>query len=130
MIVISRFVVLSILNYCVFITSPFIDTFQLINDLNIFIKIDNSDLYITYLFSSILVSAVTILLIKIFKPFIEIYLLHYSRYFFYVLVSLLGLSSVYIVLRVYGYSRISLIVYLFISSTFLNYSGKIIKFFR
>lgn len=130
MLVISRFVVLSILNYCVFITSPFIDTFQLINDLNNFIKIDNSDLYITYLFSSLLVSAVTILLIKIFKPFIEIYLLHYSRYFFYILVSLLGLSSVYIVLRVYGYSRISLIIYLFISSTFLNFDGKIIKFFR
>jgi len=128
MIILFRFIFLGILNYLVFLTSPFIDTFQLVKDIRILFNIETSQIYITYLIVSILVAALTLLLIRIFKPFIEIYLLHYSRYFFNVLVCLLSLSSVYIVLRVYGYSRLSLIVYLFISSLFLTYSGKFLNF--
>lgn len=130
MIFVIRFIILSILNYGIFLTSPYIDTFQLLEDLRIFFNINAADVYITYIVSSMLVSAVTLLLIRIFKPFIEIYLLHYSRYFFNVLVCLLGLSSVYIILRVYGYSRVSLMIYIFASSTFLNYSTKFIKFLK
>ena len=99
-----------------------------VKDIRILFNIETSQIYITYLIVSTLVAALTLLLIRIFKPFIEIYLLHYSRYFFNVLVCLLSLSSVYIVLRVYGYSRLSLIVYLFISSLFLTYSGKFLNF--
>ena len=128
MIILFRFIFLGILNYLVFLTSPFIATFQLVKDIRILFNIETSQIYITYLIVSILVAALTLLLIRIFKPFIEIYLLHYSRYFFNVLVCLLSLSSVYIVLRVYGYSRLSLIVYLFISSLFLTYSGKFLNF--
>ena len=128
MVVIFRFIFLGILNYIVFLTSPFIDTLQLLKDIRILFNIETSQIYITYLLVSILVSALTLLLIRIFKPFIEIYLLHYSRYFFNVLVCLLSLSSVYIVLRVYGYSRLSLIFYIFTSSLFLTYSGKILNF--
>ncbi len=128
MIILFRFIFLGILNYLVFLTSPFIDTFQLVKDIRILFNIETSQIYITYLIVSTLVAALTLLLIRIFKPFIEIYLLHYSRYFFNVLVCLLSLSSVYIVLRVYGYSRLSLIVYLFISSLFLTYSGKFLNF--
>jgi len=130
MLVIYRFIVLTILNYGVFISSPYIDTLQLLKDIKVFFKVESSDIYLTYLISSLFVSAVTILLIRIFKPFIEIYLLHYSRYFFYILVCLLGLSSVYIVLRIYGYSRISLLAYILLSSTFLNFSTRNLKFLK
>jgi hypothetical protein len=130
MIIILRFTILSLFNYGVFISSPYIDTFQLLKDLEIFFKVDSSDIYLTYMISSIFVAGVTILLISIFKPFIEIYLLHYSRYFFYILVCLLGLSSVYIILRIYGYSRISLFIYILLSSTFLNFSNRLLKILK
>ncbi len=128
MITLFRITILSALNYFVIFTSPSIDTYQLLEDLDYFFRLTNLDIVITYWIASISVSCITMLLIRIFKPFIEIYLLHYSKYFFYVLVSLLGLSSVYIVLRVYGYSRLSIIIYILISSIFLNYSGRIISF--
>ncbi len=128
MITLFRIAILSALNYFVILTSASIDTYQLLEDLDYFFRLPNLDIVITYWIASISVSCITMLLIRIFKPFIEIYLLHYSKYFFYVLVSLLGLSSVYIVLRVYGYSRLSIIIYILISSIFLNYSGRIISF--
>jgi hypothetical protein len=130
MITIFKIFTLTVLNFFVISFSSSIDTYQLLEDLEYLFGLSNLDVTITYWIASISVSFVTMLLIKIFKPFIEIYLLHYSKYFFYVLVSLLSLSSVYIVLRVYGYSRLSIIIYIIISSIFLNYSGKIINFFN
>jgi len=127
MIFIIRFFVLSILNYGILLTSPYIDTLQLVKDLAYLFDINNSDVNVTFVITSLSVSGITLLLIRIFKPFIEIYLLHYSRYFFNVLVCLLGLSSVYIILRVYGYSRVSLILYVFASSLFLTYSRNILN---
>ena len=127
MIFIIRFFVLSILNYGILLTSPYIDTLQLVKDLTYLFDINNSDINVTFVITSLSVSGITLLLIRIFKPFIEIYLLHYSRYFFNVLVCLLGLSSVYIILRVYGYSRVSLILYVFASSLFLTYSRNILN---
>lgn len=127
MIFIIRFFVLSILNYGILLTSPYIDTLQLVKDLTYLFDINNSDVNVTFVITSLSVSGITLLLIRIFKPFIEIYLLHYSRYFFNVLVCLLGLSSVYIILRVYGYSRVSLILYVFASSLFLTYSRNILN---
>ena len=130
MITIFKIITLTALNFFVISFSSSIDTYQLLEDLEYLFGLSNLDVTDTYWIASILVSFVTMLLIKIFNPFIEIYLLHYSKYFFYVLVSLLSLSSVYIVLRVYGYSRLSIIIYIIISSIFLNYSGKIINFFN
>jgi hypothetical protein len=130
MITIFKIFTLTALNFFVISFSSSIDTYQLLEDLEYLFGLSNLDVTITYWIASVSVSFVTMLLIKIFKPFIEIYLLHYSKYFFYVLVSLLSLSSVYIVLRVYGYSRLSIIIYIIISSIFLNYSGKIINFFN
>lgn len=114
------------LNYLIFLGSNSIDTYQFIEDIKILFKIDTS-VQVTYWIVSIFVSILTLLLIRVFKPFIEVYLLFYSRYFFYILISLISLSSVYIICRVYGYSRLYLIIYVFISSTFLLFSGKIIK---
>ena len=83
MIFIIRFSVLVLLNYGVLLTSPYIDTLQLVKDLNLLFEINNSDLDVTYFITSFSVSGITLLLIRIFKPFIEIYLLHYLRYSFY-----------------------------------------------
>ena len=124
------FLTLTILNYIVFRTSPHIDTFQMVEDLSFFWTIELDHIFMTYLIVSFSVSALTITLITIFKPFIEIYLLFYSRFLFYFLVSLLGLSTVYIVLRVYGYSRLSLLVYFLSSSFILNYTPKIVRMLK
>ena len=114
------------LNYLIFLGSNSVDTYQFIEDIKILFNIDTS-VQVTYWIVSIFVSILTLLLIRVFKPFIEVYLLFYSRYFFYILISLISLSSVYIICRVYGYSRLYLIIYVFISSTFLLFSGKMIK---
>ena len=130
MVLFTKFLILSILNYVVILTSPYIDTFQIVEDLSFFWTIELDDIFMTYLIVSFSVSTLPIALITIFKPFIEIYLLHYSRFLFYFLVSLLGLSTVYIVLRVYGYSRLSLLVYLLSSSLILNYTSTIVRILR
>ena len=120
-----RLIFLVAFNFGIFYTSPFLNTDQLIKDINIFFHIDMNAVVISYWAISFSVSVMTLILVMIFKPFIEIYLLHYSRYLFYLLVSLLSLSSIYIVFRIYGYSRFSLVIYVLISSIFLHLSLKI-----
>ncbi len=123
---IFRLIALVAFNYFIFLGSSYIDTYQFIEDIKLLLNIEIS-VQMTYWTVSLFVSLMTLLLIRVFKPFIEVYLLFYSRYFFYILISLISLSSVYIICRVYGYSRLYLIIYVFISSTFLLFSGKIIK---
>ena len=117
-----RLIFLVAFNFGIFYTSPFLNTDQLIKDINIIFHIDMNGVVISYWVISFSVSVMTLILVMIFKPFIEIYLLHYSRYLFYLLVSLLSLSSIYIVFRIYGYSRFSLVIYVLISSIFLHLS--------
>ena len=114
------------MNYFIFYGSSSIDTYQFIEDLKILTNYETS-VQATFWIISIFVSLTTLLLVRIFKPFVEVYLLFYSRYFFYILISLISLSSVYIICRVYGYSRLLLVFYIFISSTFLLFSKKIFK---
>ena len=121
-----RLIALIAFNYLIFFGSNSIDTYQFIEDIKLLFNLETS-VQVTYWIVSIFVSILTLLLIRVFRPFIEVYLLFYSRYFFYILISLISLSSVYIICRVYGYSRLYLIIYVFISSTFLLFSGKIIK---
>ena len=52
-------------------------------------------------------------------------LYYYLKFTFYFLVNLLSLSSVYIVFRIYGYSRLNLLIYLFLSSAILIISDRI-----
>ena len=121
---IFNIVVLTGLNFIIFINSESIDINQIYNDFdNVGI---NSELTSDqmFLFIGVSVSTLTILLIMFFKPFIEIYLLHYLRYSFYFLINLLSISSVFITLRVYGYSRLYLIMYLLISSFIFILSDK------
>ena len=104
---------------------PSYDSEQLIDDLRPIISISEDDISLTYYLISFSVALYTLILLRIFKPFIEIYLLHYLEISFYFLISLLSISTVYIVLRVYGYSRLYLLLYLVGSSLFLLYSKKI-----
>lgn len=123
-----RLIFLIAFNFGIFYGSPFLNTYQLLKDIDLFFNIDMSNTLISYWAISFSVSIMTLILIRIFKPFIEIYLLHYSRYLFYLLISLLSLSSIYIVFRIYGYSRLSLVIYVLISSIFLHLSVKIRNF--
>ncbi len=121
---IFNIVVLTGLNFIIFINSESIDINQIYYDFdNVGI---NSELTSDqmFLFIGVSVSTLTILLIMFFKPFIEIYLLHYLRYSFYFLINLLSISSVFITLRVYGYSRLYLIMYLLVSSLIFILSDK------
>ena len=108
--------ILTGLNFLIFTNSESIDIDQVYLDFkNLGIDTELTNLQM-YLFIGISVSLLTIFLILFFKPFIEIYLLHYLRYSFYFLINLLSISSVFITLRVYGYSRLYLIMYLLITS--------------
>ena len=121
---IFNIVILSGLNFIIFINSESIDIDQIYYDFeNIGI---NSELTPgqMFLFIGVSVSILTIFLIMFFKPFIEIYLLHYLRYSFYFLINLLSISSVFITLRIYGYSRLYLFMYLMVSSFIFILSDK------
>ena len=61
----------------------------------------------------------------IFRPFIEIYLMYYYKFSFYLLINLVSISTVLILLRVYGYSRFMILLYIFISSTVFYLEEKI-----
>ena len=112
-------------NYLVLLSSKFIDVDQLFDDLN-FLNINGSFSYeILFLFISFSISSFTLLLIYFFQPFSEIYLLHYLKFSYYFLVNLLSLSTVYLTFRIYGYSRLSIIIYLFGSSLFLLFIEKL-----
>ncbi len=112
-------------NYLVLLSSKFIDVDQLFDDLN-FLNINGSFSYeILFLFVSFSIGSFTLLLIYFFQPFSEIYLLHYLKFSYYFLVNLLSLSTVYLTFRIYGYSRLSIIFYLFGSSLFLLFIEKI-----
>ena len=109
------FLILTLFNYFVILMSGNIDLNQLYDEVNnafiIQITLDNLKIV-----ASSIISVVTIILLKVFHPFIEIYLLHYYKFSFYLLVNLSSLSSVYIVLRIYGYSRFIIIIYLLVST--------------
>ena len=77
-----------------------------------------------FIFIGFCVSILTSFLIYFFKPFIEIYLLHYFRHSFYLLINLLSISTVYLTLRIYGYSRLLVLIYLFLSTVSLVISDK------
>ena len=123
--IIFRFVILVFLNYSVINLSDYIDLEQLVKDFELLNISISKDAILLDFFVSILITILTLFLIFFFKPFIEIYLLYYLKYTFYLLVNLLSLSTIFIVLRIYGYSRLYLLIYLIISSSLLILSDKI-----
>ena len=127
LLLITRFLTLIGLNLLSTSFSAQINSQQLLNDLSPIIQLKENQIIYTYVLISICVSLVTLFLLKIFKPFIEIYLLYYLRFSFYILINLLSVSSVYLVLRVYGYSRFYVLIYILTSSFFLLITRKFSK---
>jgi len=115
---------LSFINFIILSQSSSIDIDQLYLDFQLIGISVPSNENLIFLFIGLCVSVLTIILIIFFKPFIEIYLLHYWRYSFYLLINLLSLSTIYIAFRIYGYSRFLLLIYLLLSTTVFILSDK------
>jgi len=113
---IIKFSVISISSYLSIQNSEYIDVGQLIADIERFYNFENLQLSYIYFLISILISCLTLYLMYFLNPFIEIYLLYYFRFSFYFLINLLSISTVFIILRIYGYSRLNLLIYLIFSS--------------
>ena len=75
-------------------------------------------------FISANIALVTVVLSVFFRPFIEVYLNYYKKWSFYILINLVSVSAVMIVFRIYGYSRLQLIVYMFLSSILMQIIDK------
>ncbi len=122
-----RVIGLTFLNFLVFINSKSIDIFQLVNDFSSLPILKTLSLNSTFIFIGISISIFAALLIEFFKPFIEVYLMFYLKITFYFFINLVSLSTIYIALRVYGYSRIYLFIYLLTSTLLLLITDKKLK---
>ena len=108
------FVSLFILSQLTIFQSRDIDVEQLYTDF-LFLNLSLDFLTLKF-FTSINIALLTILLGVFFRPFIEVYLNYYTKWSFYILINLVSVSAVMIVLRIYGYSRLQLIIYILFSS--------------
>ena len=113
---ILRFVILIALNYSVFFYSSLINAQQFISELNSIPLLRSLDQNSVYIFISIIISLVTLWFLYFFNPFIEVYLMYYLKFNFYFIINFVSLSSIYIAFRIYGYSRLYLLLYLFLAS--------------
>ena len=125
---ILRLSALIFFNYLVIFNSDDINVDQLVKDLKLIFKNQDFDIAAIYLFITISVSALTLMVIYFLNPFIEVYLMYYLRYSFYFLINLVSVSTIYIVYRIYGYSRFFLLIYLFLASLIMYLSDKKINF--
>lgn len=120
-----RFFILSFLNFSILFFSENANVYQFYKDLNSINILFTFNENIIYIIISILVPLLTLFLIYFFRPFIEIYLLHFLKLNFYFLLNLISISTIYIILRIYGYDRLNLLLYLLISSVVLYKSEKL-----
>ena len=93
---ILRFLALIFCNYLVIFNSDNINVEQLIKDLKIIFKNQDFDIAVIYLFITISVSALTLMVIYFLNPFIEVYLMYFLRYSFYFLINLVSVSTMFI----------------------------------
>lgn len=124
---IIRFSVILIFNYLILIFSENIDVGQVKYDLeaSIFLRPYRYNLNFIYFIICTTITTVTLLVIKIFRPFMEIYLIYYMKINFYFFSSLISISTIYLILRVYGYSRTLILGYLLLTSITLVITDKI-----
>mgnify|MGYP001347192684 FL=1 len=116
---IIRFIGLSLMNYSVLFFSSNANVYQFFLDLEKIKIISEFNELNLYILISLSVPVLCLFLIYFFRPFIEIYLLHFIEFNFYLLINLLSVSTIYIVFRIYGYDRINMLFYLLIASLFL-----------
>ena len=113
---ITRLILITLFAYFVFDYSVAIDVEQFYKDLKRFNLNMDPSLNQTYIFISLVIAFITLFFIYIFRPFVEIYLLHFLKYNFYFLINLISISTIFIIFRIYGYSRLALLVYLVFSN--------------
>jgi hypothetical protein len=125
--IIFRITGLIILNYLVIIASKDIDIVQLLDDIYRFKSLSDINIELVYLLIALSVSLLVIALLYFFRIFSEVYLTHYLKVNYYFLINLVSISTVYLVYRVYGYSRFAIILYLLFSVVLLYVSDKSFK---
>ncbi len=116
---IIRFIGLTLMNYSVLFFSSNANVYQFFLDLEKTKIISEFNELNLYILISLSVPVLCLFLIYFFRPFIEIYLLHFIKFNFYLLINLLSVSTIYIVFRIYGYDRINMLIYLLVASLFL-----------
>ena len=120
-----RILTISILNFYTLKLSLFIDVDQFKRDIDIFYVFQNVSYDIIFILISISVAFLTVVLTLFFKPFIEVYLIFHLKISFYFFINLVSISTIYLAFRVYGYSRLMILIYLLISTFLLILSDKI-----
>ena len=124
----SKFLTFLTLNYAILSLSTDIDVEQLIKDIKFITKntflIDN-----VFILISLTVAVFSFIVKQLLNPFVEIFLEHYFKLSFYFLVNLISISTTYILLRIYGYSRLNLILYLIFTTLAFHYFDKLEKKF-
>ena len=114
-----KYFIIFALNILVLLESTRVDVEQLMDDLSFISVINVYDKNLMILSISLLVTLLTSMLPLFFKPFIEVYLMYYYKLSFYFLINLLSVSTIYLITRVYGYSRLYIIFYLILASLFM-----------
>ena len=122
-----KFFALSIMNFSVLRTSPEIDIYQLIEDIKIIFRVSTVENFYIFLFISFSISILTVSLLYFFRIFSEIYLTYFLKFNYYFLINLVSISTIYLIYRVYGYSRLSVLIYLFCSVLVFYVIDKILK---
>ena len=107
-----RILTISILNFYTLKLSLFIDVDQFKRDIDIFYVFQNVSYDIVFILISISVAFLTVVLTLFFKPFIEVYLIFHLKISFYFFINLVSISTIYLAFRVYGYSRLMILIYL------------------
>ncbi len=123
----TRFSILLIANFLTLFFSKNVDVDQLIKDFESLNMSKNFSYESLYVFISFLVTLLSLFLIYFFRPFSEMYLIYYFKVSYYFFINLVSISSIFIVLRIVGYSRLNLLIYLITMSIFLLLSEKISK---
>ena len=114
-----KYFIIFALNILVLLESTRVDVEQLMDDLSFISVVNVYDKNLMILSISLLVTLLTSMLLLFFKPFIEVYLMYYYKLSFYFLINLLSVSTIYLITRVYGYSRLYIIFYLILASLFM-----------
>ena len=124
---ISQLFSIGVLNYFVIYQSNDIDIEQLYKDFESIGFSENLSNQTLHVFISLSIAVLTVFLVYFFKPFTEMFLVHFLKINFYFLINLVSLSSIYIIYRIYGYSRMYLLIYLVVSSALLYFVDKAFK---
>ena len=113
-----KYFIIFALNILVLLESTRVDVEQLMDDLSFISVVNVYDKNLMILSISLLVTLLTSMLLLFSSPFIEVYLMYYYKLKFYFLINLLSVSTIYLITRVYGYSRLYIIFYLILASLF------------